>query len=82
MRGSNDGKWYRLCSNKTKQKYTLLWPFINETNIPEELQVKLIIHQDAQLRDVTKCNLLPSRCEKAAEAVFSTPHSCLTTQSY
>ena len=23
--------------------------------------------------------MLPSRCENAADAVFSTPHSCLTT---
>ena len=23
--------------------------------------------------------MLPSRCENAVEAVFSTPHSCLTT---
>ena len=26
--------------------------------------------------------MLPSRCENAADAVFSTPHSCLTTPSY
>ena len=28
---------------------------------------------------VTRVTTLPSQCENAADAVFSTPHSCLTT---